>query len=335
MSLWLRSRERLLIDYIRGDDPARARRELRHALASGALAVEELAKCPGCGTRRRSWLLATVERMSIQHNTVLCACCGLSYASPRMIPAALDRFYQGLYWRLSSSEAVFRETEDCFARGESIRAWTDGHIPREGLVVELGCGPGYNLVPFTRAGYRSLGFEPDMRCAAFARERLHLDVRPGGLDEFIASGMRADLLIVAHVLEHLPDPRAFLLAAKTALSPTGIMYVEVPGLLNLDHVSYQGDLLSYLQIAHLFNFTRRTLSQYVEAGGFEVLAADESVRLLAKDRGAPGLGTCCREDPISAIKTLNYLKAQERKHVLNLPLRLWQGARSLISRMRK
>jgi SAM-dependent methyltransferase len=37
-----------------------------------------------------------------------------------------------------------------------------------------------------------------------------------------------DLVIVAHVLEHLSDPRALLAEIRDVLSPQGLLYVEVP-----------------------------------------------------------------------------------------------------------
>lgn len=330
--LWLRSRARLFGYWMRRDDPARARRELRRALRSGTLPVENLFSCPGCGTNRSPWLLATVERMAIPHRTVLCPDCGLSYASSRMTPAAQDAFYQGLYWRLPDTAAALEDTSERFSRGESILSWTGERVPAGGLVVELGCGPGYNLVPFQRAGFRTLGYERDVQCAALARERFHLDVRAGGLGELIASGIGADLLVVAHVLEHLSDPKQFLVSTRTALAPGGMLYVEVPGLRNLDHPSYGGNLLSYLQIAHLFNFTRLTLTQLIETSGFEALGADESVRVLARVAGSPSPDPYCKRDSEGALHTLRYLGAKEGEHIARFPLRLWRGARSLLRR---
>ncbi|MGH8028405.1 MAG: class I SAM-dependent methyltransferase, partial [Arenimonas sp.] len=249
-SLWLRSRAHRVADWMRKDEAARARAQLRRELDSGTLAVERLAACPGCGTSRRPWLLATVERMAIPHRTVLCRDCGLSYSSPRMTPAALDAFYRGLYWRLTDPGAVLQNTSERFVRGESILAWTRERIPAGGLVVELGCGRGYNLVPFQRAGFSAIGYEPDAQCATFAREQFQLDVRTGGLDELVASGVGADLLVVSHVIEHMTDPRQSLARARSALAPGGALYVEAPGLLNLDQPTYAGSLLRYLQVAH-------------------------------------------------------------------------------------
>lgn len=324
-SLWLRSRARLFRDRLRHDDAARARREFRGALDAGAPPLERLAACPGCGTRRRPWLLATVERMAVPHRTVLCRDCGLCYASPRMTRAALDAFYRDLYWRMPDGVAAWGDERPRFARGESILAATRERIPAGALVVEVGCGPGYNLVPFQRAGFRAVGFEPDARCAASARERFALDVRAGGADELVASGLRADLLVVAHVIEHLPDPRQFLAGARGVLAPGGVLLVEVPGLRNLDHPSYGGDLLSYLQVAHLYNFTQRTLTRLVEAAGFEVLAADESARVLARAAGSPSAEPRWSRGAENAGDLRAYLGAKERAHVARLPRRVWHA----------
>jgi SAM-dependent methyltransferase len=327
----LRARSLLprLSEMIRNDDSARARAELRAHLSSGAMPLEALSRCPGCEADEEPWLLSVVERMGLPHRTVLCGCCGLSYASPRMTPASLQRFYAGLYWRLEQHEKVFVDTPESFARGNAIFNATSAFIPKGGVVVEPGCGTGHNLAPFHRAGYRVFGFDPDARCIAFARDVLHLDARLGGLNEALAAGLRADLLILSHVIEHLPDPPAVLRLTKEALNPAGVLYVEVPGLRNLEDPSYSGDLLSYLQIAHLYNFTRRPLTTMIENAGFNVAMADETARVVARvgSGGSPSARPV--GDRVEAQETLRYLQAREMEHLARSPIRLLRRARAM------
>jgi hypothetical protein len=48
------------------------------------------------------------------------------------------------------------------------------------------------------------------------------------LTSLSALTQKPDLVIAAHILEHLSDPRALLSEIRTLISPTGFLYVEVP-----------------------------------------------------------------------------------------------------------
>ncbi len=72
-----------------------------------------------------------------------------------------------------------------------------------------------------------------------------------------------DLVSMAHVLEHIPDPVAYLEKLRTdLLSPEGYLLLEVPNL-------YAHDCF---EVAHLVSFSPNTLRQTVRKAGFEVLA---------------------------------------------------------------
>jgi SAM-dependent methyltransferase len=74
-----------------------------------------------------------------------------------------------------------------------------------------------------------------------------------------------------HVLEHLPDPRAYLVAARELLAPDGRLVVQVP-----NAASWQFRLLgrrwSGVDVPrHLFDFRSRDVERLLEACGMVVV----------------------------------------------------------------
>ncbi len=109
--------------------------------------------------------------------------------------------------------------------------WLLRHLPRPVLgmrVVDLGCGGGLLAVPLAERGARLIGLDlsrPSLR-AAHARA-------PTGVDFACADVLRvpladavADLVLLADVVEHVPQwPRAVAQAARL-LRPGGVLYVN-------------------------------------------------------------------------------------------------------------
>lgn len=294
MALWslpLRVRARLRALRYRAADPGSeaARREILALLASGGLRTVDVPACPSCGACGADEPVTDHDRVGLPHPTALCARCGLAYARQRLDDRSLARLYDGLYWRLIQRPAPTDPA--IFSRGEDALAALRPHLrdvaswrPR---VLEVGAGAGWNLVAFARAGCAATGFDVDDAALRQGREEFGLDMRPGDMERAVASDARADVLLLCHVVEHVPDARAFLRCARELLADGGLVYIEVPGLLAIDEHPYLGDAVAYFQLPHLHNFTRDTLAALVEEAGFEVVQADERVRLVARRREEP------------------------------------------------
>ena len=76
------------------------------------------------------------------------------------------------------------------------------------------------------------------------------------------NGQRFDLVTMAHVLEHLPNPVQYLVdLRKERLAPGGNLLIEVPNLYG--HQS--------LELSHAVAFSRGTLTETLFQAGFEVV----------------------------------------------------------------
>lgn len=148
----------------------------------------------------------------------------LEAAQPVSAPAAGD-----------ASPALLRPADGGGGAASSVAAWRvlpfrgrKSHVREELLplvprgatrILEVGCGTGAFGAALEEAGARVTGIEPDPDAAAEARGRLSrvLDVT---LDHALAAleGERFDVVVLADVLEHVPDPVAALRGLRARLA---------------------------------------------------------------------------------------------------------------------
>jgi SAM-dependent methyltransferase len=145
-------------------------------------------------------------------------------------------------------------------------------IGKDSTVVELGCGGGWNLLPFLKKGIRHIGYDYDRLMIEFGREQYGLNLREGGLETAQADHAGADFVIISHVLEHINNPITFMKGVSTILKEGGLVRITVPC---LDCLGYFGGsgigfrLGMALQNAHTYTFSEKTLGELLLIAGFE------------------------------------------------------------------
>lgn len=120
-------------------------------------------------------------------------------------------------------------------------------------LIEVGCGKGWFLETLIARGYRVTGVDP-----AYEGDNPTVVKAPFTRD----LGLRGDAVVLRHVLEHIPDPVAFL-GEIAAANQGGQIYIEVPCLdwiaehrawfdLFYEHVNYfrLADLLRLFGTVH-------------------------------------------------------------------------------------
>jgi SAM-dependent methyltransferase len=125
-------------------------------------------------------------------------------------------------------------------------------------ILDIGCGDGLifdRLEPFGEVW----GVEGDPATLS-AEGRWRHRIHQQRFDDSFRPGCQYDLILMLDVLEHLPDPQAALVHARSLLTPSGRLLVTVPAL--------QALWTSHDDINHHFvRYDRRSLRRLTERSG--------------------------------------------------------------------
>lgn len=174
-------------------------------------------------------------------------------------------YYSPDYETSLYASAVFQEYA-----GSLTQRLINRYDIRNKRVLEIGCGRGEFLRQLCRAGNNTgLGFDtstpyigehPDVPGVTYVR-----DYFSERYDD-----VRADLIVCQQVLEHIPEPQAFLAAlaaTKTFRSGRPVTYFEVPNGLYTTRDLGVWDLI----YEHVSYFTPTSLQRIFQSAGFEIL----------------------------------------------------------------
>lgn len=101
---------------------------------------------------------------------------------------------------------------------QAVSAIVARHM-RGQTLIEVGCGKGLFLEQLQRDGFQITGLDPTYEGSNPAIVREYFTPQ---------TGLRADGLVMRHVLEHVPDPLSFLALMRDANGGSGRIYIEVP-----------------------------------------------------------------------------------------------------------
>jgi SAM-dependent methyltransferase len=189
----------------------------------------ETVPCPFCDSDR----FRVYERFGseLQYTYVLCEECQLVYTSPR--PRYDDEFLNAAYssyYHLSenlrldehaavmhSSVSMFREEIDHLARFDTRRT----------AVLDVGSSVGTFLFAAKSRYAEAVGIDVSPKMASFVERQLGVRVFVQQFETFQYE-RKFSLIHMSHVLEHVPNPNAWLEHARGLLEDDGILVLNVP-----------------------------------------------------------------------------------------------------------
>lgn len=188
------------------------------------------------------------------------------------------------YWFLARTRVLHRTLE---------RAVRRGAISPRASILEVGCGTGVVVAGLRNLGYDIRGVELGRPPRLVAADLIHTGVRAQDLDQDFRS--RVDALMFLDVIEHVPHDVSFLEETLSAFPQCRAVFVTVPARAELwsNHDRHYG---------HYRRYTRRSLSQTLQAAGLEVAQARYFFRSLYVAAGL--IKICGRErDPVMTAPT--------------------------------
>jgi SAM-dependent methyltransferase len=240
------------------------------------------------GSVERCWCGGELLPFRWHSSYGVCKVCGSYVNRFPPIQEELRRLYSfDLYWHIKQRADGLPVIEK---RPEYDRA--DGRVgfwlnliskyrPTKGVVIEIGCAHGILLKELKERGYDCIGVEIDEKVVAWTRSTMNVDMRAG-----VFPGVqlpRCDLFLALDVLEHSPDPEAFMRETARLLRPGGIAIVQSA----VDRYDYVPPFRprfrhAFDDIEHLFIFTDKAIIELARRAQLKIISLSERIWLMGE-----------------------------------------------------
>jgi len=226
---------------------------------------ETVKNCPLCSGKKYKVFEITYFR-GFEVVYQICDRCGFVFQSPRQSDAERSNFYATEYRQVYQGEEgpTHRDLIIQEKRAVALVEFTKNWVTRVDRHLDIGCSAGILLETIQEQfGCTPVGIEPGDAYRNFAGSN-EISVFSDIKELKTAGEELFDLISLAHVLEHIPDPFVYLTDLRNHyLTPDGYLLIEVPNL--YAHDSFE--------IAHLSAFSEHTLIQTLGKSGYTVIAS--------------------------------------------------------------
>lgn len=245
--------------------------------AAFAALVEELRQwpwqdvpCAVCGEAER--LSPACEKHGIGMKS--CDVCGNVFVCPAIPPQGTALLYSDRYWRdykraIGGPTAAERIQHDI---GASHTKMHRDVLPfrRTGRLLDVGASTGAVVKTARECGFEAYGIEPSVEACRLAIEHVGVELHCGTLDDNPYGG-GFDVVMLADVLEHVPEPRRLLQQIHEVLVPGGIVAIETPTTSALGYELERGGWPMVLPLEHINLFNEHCGELMLHEAGFRIL----------------------------------------------------------------
>lgn len=227
--------------------------------------------CPACDGEE---LAPFVEIYGFSYQE--CGACGHLFLANPPSAEAIAALYRGatVQSRVYVGEELFQRRVEQIARPKA--SFCAEHLAAGGVWFDVGCGTGELLTVVRELGWEPKGCEADAAHVGFARAR-GLEVLEGYVDEPPAE-LAADVRVLSalNLLEHVPEPKHWLMRMTAPLVTGAHVVVEVPRHPSLS--SFSNLLYPDLACRHIYPpdhmhiFTETSLERVLAAAGLTARA---------------------------------------------------------------
>ncbi|TCM78960.1 class I SAM-dependent methyltransferase [Rhodovulum steppense] len=264
-----------------------------------AKTIEEIIPCRLCGVDDAEVVFEKDQAQKAR--IVRCRRCGLMYASPRARLVDHEFYEQweepaGLLggvttdpghrwrWRYEKESGQIR---DFAATQRTLQRL----YPNGGRMVEVGSGLGYLLRSFKDEGWDVLGIDPWRELPIHTREVHGIETIATTLEQAALPDRSVDVVVMLHVIEHVPDPIATLREIHRILKPGGHAVIETPRYDTFMFKVMRHRERSVKCDGHIYFFTFETLRRAYEKAGFAEVETRAVGRTLSMERFLWNVGT--------------------------------------------
>ena len=250
----------------------------------------EWVSCDLCGAETWEVLFIGSDRrykLPGEFGVTRCRCCGHLQTNPRPTSKSMQAFYPKTYGSHSPNSSPIRRTKrdlHLMKLGRksplagkalsTVATWRFRRIvPKwleneKGLFLEIGCGTGWLCALAQEVGWQAVGLDISLNACLVARQTWDIPVLCSDSLSLPFKSNTFRLVVLRHVLEHLPSPRQALSEVYRVLKEGGWVALEVPNAGSLGRWVYGPLWDSWDLPRHLHHFTPTSLRHLMERVGF-------------------------------------------------------------------
>lgn len=209
-------------------------------------------------------------------NLARCLNDGLIYVNPQPDKNDFDEFYKSPdYFLRGTNElgyADYMADKDAIAKNSQVVINAIKKFCKNGKLLDIGCAYGFSLDVARRAGFDVWGNDLNGEAIRYARRTLNIaNAKLGYLKDINYENNFFDVAMMLGTIEHFQNPQDEVSEARRILKPGGILTVLT---VDMDSIIGRGTIRPP---EHLYYFSGRTLRNFLENNGFEVLSVTPRV----------------------------------------------------------
>lgn len=203
-------------------------------------------------------------------NVLYCQNCEIYFLENIPDQNKIDNYYKKEYYRHSNKIAYF--LKNIFRKFRSVNQFkyiTSMVNIKNKKILEIGACDGL-LLNYFKKNNTVNGLEYSPVYKNIAKQKYNIDL----IDKnFFEINDKFDLIIMSHVIEHLPDMDLTVLKLKSLLNDNGHIFIEVPN--SPQPVEREESYVNnYLNTSHIYNFTEKSLKNIFIKYNFRIISFD-------------------------------------------------------------
>ena len=203
-----------------------------------------------------------------------CTNCGFGQTQPRLKEDEISGFYTGYYPLASVTPASVKSQAKILPpwlrRLSGVNNIAHYYVWPGAKVLDIGSASGVSLLEIEKLGSKAYGVEPDSNARQLA-QKLNLAVFIGQISENPFPKEKFGIVTATQVIEHIPNPKQFLLDIEKKLSSDGVIILSFPNLDALSRKLFGRRWLHWHVPYHQNFFTRQAIFESAESTGLKIL----------------------------------------------------------------
>jgi 2-polyprenyl-3-methyl-5-hydroxy-6-metoxy-1,4-benzoquinol methylase len=224
--------------------------------------VEEIS-CNNCGSTKYK-----PYQKNSGFNIVKCSDCDLIYVNPQPTIKYLIKFYsEGEYTAKTwESKPSYEKIVDD-GRLKVVNFIASEYKDQKIRLLDIGGGMNPQYKYMENKKWYVLGTELSKTFVKYAQQQ-KLNVVFGDAIDMKFKNKEFDAVTIMAVVEHLKDPKKYLLEAHRILKDNGVLVIKIP---NLHYTLKKSTTLPISQAGHLFYYTPKTIKILFEKCGYKII----------------------------------------------------------------